>query len=175
MAFVLKTASQCEAKVILGVVTVASYFKPLRRKIGVVTLVLSCVFMAGWMRSYVTIDSIYRPWPGQSGGSSVIESEKGHVFWYSSRQPWCDTKLSFPTLNSNSVAASSNILTSDEVRWSIKSFGFAIGEFEPPPAARGRPNRIVWVIPHFHIAIPLTLLSAYLLLSKPRASKPLSK
>src|SRR6266700_4979357 len=34
------------------------YFKPWRRKLGVVTLLLACVFVAGWVRSLSTFDSI---------------------------------------------------------------------------------------------------------------------
>ena len=34
------------------------YFKPWRRKIGVVTLMLACVFMGGWMRSIFFLDFI---------------------------------------------------------------------------------------------------------------------
>lgn len=33
-----------------------TYFKPLRRKIGVLTLLLACVLAAGWVRSYIDDD-----------------------------------------------------------------------------------------------------------------------
>ena len=33
------------------------YFKPLRRKIGVCTLVIACVFAAGWVRSLYVEDN----------------------------------------------------------------------------------------------------------------------
>src|SRR4051812_37506464 len=33
-----------------------TYFKPLRRKLGVVTLVTACVFAAGWVRSVFVAD-----------------------------------------------------------------------------------------------------------------------
>src|SRR5437763_11137498 len=35
------------------------FFKPCRRKIGVVTLVLACAFMAGWIRSQWIHDEIH--------------------------------------------------------------------------------------------------------------------
>jgi len=34
------------------------YFKPGRRKIGVLTLVMACVLMAGWVRSLQVVDEI---------------------------------------------------------------------------------------------------------------------
>ena len=35
-----------------------AYFKPLRWKIGVVTLVIACVFVVGWVRSVRVKDEI---------------------------------------------------------------------------------------------------------------------
>src|SRR6476619_2545374 len=35
-----------------------TYFKPLRRKLGVLTLVMALLFMAGWIRSYCRQDTI---------------------------------------------------------------------------------------------------------------------
>jgi len=37
---------------------VGEFFKPTRRKLGVMTLVIACVFAAGWMRSLFFIDGI---------------------------------------------------------------------------------------------------------------------
>ena len=34
------------------------FFKPWRRKLGIVTLVLACVFMGGWVRSYSAHDAL---------------------------------------------------------------------------------------------------------------------
>src|SRR6478736_6446220 len=34
------------------------YFKPLRRKIGVLTLAMACLFTAGWIRSQTICDGI---------------------------------------------------------------------------------------------------------------------
>src|SRR5689334_11887992 len=39
-----------------GSVNMGEYFKPFRRKIGVITLVMACVFSAGWIRSRNTSD-----------------------------------------------------------------------------------------------------------------------
>ena len=55
-----------------------TYFKPLRRKIGVLTLVLACVLMAGWVRSLsiqdkelFNIDSL----------RNAIISSQGSIAW----------------------------------------------------------------------------------------------
>jgi hypothetical protein len=39
----------------------ATYFKPWRRKIGVMTLMMACVFMAAWLRSYKISDRLLLP------------------------------------------------------------------------------------------------------------------
>lgn len=35
-----------------------AYFKPLRRKIGVIALVMACVFAMGWVRSISVLDEV---------------------------------------------------------------------------------------------------------------------
>lgn len=148
-----------------------NYFQPLRRKVGLVTLLLACALVAGWMRSFETIDSVYYPEPGTGGGSSILESENGFFLWYST-EPWWGTERQFPALFSRSIDTSSKIMTSNEVKWSTRFFGFASGEIEPPALLRGKLNRRLWVIPYWFIILPMTLLSGYLLLSKPRVRQP---
>lgn len=43
------------------------YFKPLRRKVGVMTLLLECTFAAGWVRSLKIEDNILVPHPSPIG------------------------------------------------------------------------------------------------------------
>lgn len=104
------------------------YFKPLRRKIGVVTLLLACVFVAAWVRSYDE------------------ESANGVEF------PFYDDRY--------------NLLLLPE--------GIVLGKFvlELEENQQVLVLHDFFVIPHWTIVIPLTLLSAWLLLSKPRQPKP---
>ena len=55
--------------------------------------------------------------------------------------------------------------------WSIKVAGFMIGQSEYDPNYEC-PKRFA-VVPYWSIVVPLTFLSAFLLLTKPRKSSPM--
>lgn len=150
-----------------------SYFKSLRRKIGVVTLVLACVFMAGWLQSF-RVDYLveYRQHMLISiDGGLVWErpvrqpSVQSHDFHFLSR----DLKK-FPFLAAPFTAPTPD----DKWRWSCA--GFVIAEYEVAvTTAAGtvslETNRF-YRVPYWSITVSLTLISALLLLSKPRANYP---
>lgn len=100
------------------------YFKLWRRKIGVVTLLMACVFMVAWMRSLIATDSVTLPFKNQSGTDTIIVTRAGMV----------------------------DIL---------------LRKASEVPGQKGRVQSR-FPIPIMLIAIPLALLSAWLLLSKPR-------
>ena len=54
------------------------YFKPWRRKIGVVTLVMACVLMAGWVRSLTVADHIDIP---RNNRLHMLNSRHGHLVY----------------------------------------------------------------------------------------------
>src|SRR5947208_128170 len=56
-----------------------SYFKPLRKKIGVGTLVMACLFAMGWVRSLTVEDEVYFP----SGKMMPVlaYSSHGYIVW----------------------------------------------------------------------------------------------
>src|SRR5262249_50446664 len=58
----------------------SSYFKPLRRKIGVLTLVMACVLMVGWIRGRY-VEEIFIPCGKGSSMHDFIFSGSG-VTWY---------------------------------------------------------------------------------------------
>jgi len=122
------------------------FFKGWRRKAGCVTLVMACVFMAIWLRTFAATDTII---VGQVGISSV-DGVLAVV-----------TNDEIPTPRWESADAIR--LDSDRVRfhWQLRLFGFRRGVDGDDQA---------WTIPYWSIVIPLTLLSAYLLLTKPRQS-----
>ncbi len=111
------------------------YFKPWQRKIGVVTLVTACVFMAGWARSGL-IHDVLRGGPGDI--ECFIISHAG-LF-----SIWIGPDSSTP-------------------KFSWITFGPNVTN---PATHPGTP------IPYSTIAIPLTLLSVYLLLSQPKSRHP---
>jgi hypothetical protein len=101
-----------------------TYFKPLRRKVGVVTLVMACVFAAGWVRSYSE------------------ELVNGIEF------PFYDNRYNLVVIPEG-IVLGTLVLQGEENQPELVFDDF----FE---------------IPHWLIVVPLTLLSAWLLLSKVR-------
>ena len=93
------------------------YFKPLRRKVGVATLLFSCALAGVWV--------------------VVPESE----------------------FEDESVGLDFTI--------SVEATGFGI-EWQGFSSTFGGSRDFKWLIPYWSVVLPLTLLSAYLLLSKPR-------
>lgn len=101
------------------------FFKPWRRKVGVVSVGLACVFMAGWVRSYQTDDQF-----------EVF----GHMF------------VSF---EGSFYEMSRTVTVSNQGGSNIATIALSP----------------LWQCPYWTVVAPLTLLSTYLLLSKPRPAK----
>jgi hypothetical protein len=117
-----------------------SYFKPLRRKVGIVALVLACVFTAGWVRSRYYVDWRYLQFGDRF---CLLRSDRGGF------------SCNWTTKPSPSVALFG---TQPLQQMTILATG-------PAP-------RDAFFIYYAASAIPLTLLSAWLLLSKPRTPVP---
>jgi len=150
------------------------YFKPRRRKFGVITLLMACVLMVGWVRSNFFKDELWfskDPSPNQvfvqscTGGvrffygSANGEITRGGYWWISRRCGAGD--LNFAGFGVPFVF---------DRRWQYWGFDFGKGhEIQQPPT-----EYILqfMFIPYWSIVLPLTLLSAFLLLSKPRKSTP---
>ena len=143
------------------------YFKPWRRKVGVVTLLLACMFAAGWVRSLSIEDSIYRVSGVGSPAIAYVQSTRGCILW------WSNSKSYFPANSSGLVwsfsAAKINSfnINDDNNRspWLLKQIGIGIGSRVDIGMGRD-----VWIVPYWPIVIPLSLISAFLLLSKSRRS-----
>lgn len=146
------------------------FFNPWRRKIGVVTLGLALLFMGIWMRSYAHCDEVAIRW---SPSSDVLigTCRDGLLFKFS---PNVDS--SKPNLVMKSYAREAN-WPEDPVDWwlptcQIRPTTFqlcglrycnAIGSI-----SSGTVTFKLWIISYWWAIAPITLLSAYLLLSKPR-------
>lgn len=117
-----------------------TYFKPLRRKIGVVTLLLACVFAAGWITS---LEASGKYLLRLNGIFLAFESSRGALGWQ--------------TFQARPETLFGENWNSPNVHMS-RSLGFNM-------------------IPYWSIVLPLTLLSAWLLLSIPRTlhSNPASE
>ena len=141
------------------------FFKPWRRKIGVVTLVIACVLAAGWVRSLVVMDRII--WTN-NGSMSSFASIDGMVWWYrispislTNRVVWRSAKNPNPPID---------LWANYDPTWRFQFSGLQFGVGQ----SNKHPNMGISIceIPYWFVIIPLTLLSAYLLLTRPRIPKP---
>jgi hypothetical protein len=147
-----------------------TYFKPWRRKFGVVTLVIACVLAAGWVRSLMVLDSFYSINPqfraSYQGAFCVVFHSHGG--WVSG---WLlggtETRSDFTRPNWHRIPAhkaKSFENTRDDLSWKALVVGVGFGT----PSTGNPLKRSIWYFRYSSIVIPLTLLSAWLLLSKVR-------
>lgn len=159
-------------------------FKPWRRKIGVLTLLMACVFAVAWLRSFrmnetITIRS------GTFTHESLVSVER-RVGWLRSRDQIesadRELGLTFPhwwyaALPGIRPDPARPFFGSADVHWRWQFLGAGSGEIPAFSSdfddSSARHIDFV-VIPDWAVVVPLTLLSAYLLLTKPRPAKPSS-
>lgn len=146
------------------------YFKPLRRKIGVVMLLLAGVIVVGWVKSQQAQDTFTMSTHGQCYIQSV--SWNGNLIVMLAEVKRSDKPYVLPFWESRPI---------DSKGWYFKAGGNPVHQ-DPTLIPLGMKSydiggqRILVSITgcrlqYWQVAIPLTLLSAYLLLSKPRAGK----
>jgi hypothetical protein len=141
-----------------------SYFKPWKRKIGLLTLAMACVFAAGWVRSQTTVDLMYLDFPNSN--FVFISGSGSFLIVRDTRFTWADPAV---------VTKMSVILVPvDYSYFNVRGYrrGWAatnVGVYSSVEDAlmNGTPTAMT---PYGYVVIPLTLLSAFLLLSKPRKS-----
>lgn len=145
------------------------YFKPWRRKIGVVTLVLACVFAAGWVRSRAKFDFVNIVYGSSccriASCFGLISIKRETPF--DGRSGWTSGDLSTVTswLDQNGKLTT---LNSVHVEWRLHLGDIDIGAGTSKRATQERIT--VCTLPYWYFVASLTLLSAYLLLSKPRSA-----
>jgi hypothetical protein len=158
------------------------FFWGWRRKVGLMTLLMACVFAAGWVRSFYVRDTIiiYGRFPVLS-----VSSKDGQLSW-EKQLPFVLKGPFNPVQDLNDGAQNYWEPWDIHWRWRREWYGFLFGSgvlslsldkfppnerrwmSEPPQKRRVE----VWMIPYWSIVIPLTLLSAFLLLSTPHQSTP---
>ena len=128
------------------------FFKGWRRKIGVLTLVMACVFMAGWVKSHRSFDVFMSPlgkhWV------LIVVSTKGAVTCVQWNLPFNELP---GFVSHNLVEPWNSIDIAHHYDNQVDENGN-----QPPKSICVGPVR------YWSVVIPLTLLSAYLLLLKPR-------
>lgn len=140
----------------------SEFFNGWRRKIGCVTLVMACAVAGVWYRSYVVADIIsctaLDPW--------FITVRNGEV-------AWTRTNLNCPV--------GARMACDDTQLWATTLSTTALSELRPKFSGRGAYSGVestIAIAPNarptfsiFWVNLGLTLLSAYLILWKPR-TKP---
>lgn len=116
------------------------FFNDWRRKVGCVLLVTACLLMGAWIRSYSFEDSF---WFVRGNKCHLINSDHSELAW-----------LSFDESGGNKFYG-----------WDSRKYstdGIANLATQWPHDTQS------WVVHYWQILLPLTLLSAWLLLWKPR-------
>ena len=144
------------------------YFKPVRRKLGVVTLAMACLFAAGWVRSDHRSDIVMYDLNVNDDNWGAISSYRQRLRWAHIFGDPDNLKESagFQVLSYPVPPPSEVLLSEDYCR--LEFLGF---EFKLFPRIRGSlppPFETLIAVPYWSIVLPLTLLSACLLLNKPR-------
>lgn len=131
------------------------FFRGWKRKAGLVTLVLACVFAAGWVRSLDKMDDVDLPdWGITSNFLRVCDGEisLNNILPSEHERAGGVTDAEYESRNHTSS------------RWC----GFAFEQAYPKNGSRIR----AYTIPFWALVIPLTLLSAWLLLNRSKQLKP---
>ncbi len=155
------------------------FFQGWRRKVGCVTLLMACLFMTGWVRGLFFVDFLW--FPGEKGAylHQVMFTRNMAIFQKSVSLssdfllPWDEETFyvnSYPRWQWRPSDDMGFLLANyPKVTWRCRVSGFDIVE----ASADDDIYRGTFVaIPYFSIITPLTLLSAWLLLSKPRVVNP---
>ena len=149
------------------------YFRGWKRKAGLVTLLMACVFAACWIRSTLVQTTVSFP----TGFTTFHEIIVGYgaIVWgrmffrpgeVQRGSEWTETKLT------KGVDSAFELLD-DDTPWSVRFLGFGVSNFSVPnDLAESQQNDPIGislvVIPFWLINFPIAAVSAWLLLSKRR-------
>ena len=154
---------------------VGEYFKEWRRKVGVLTLVLACIFAGAWIRGF-TIEDVVRMGDGQrivTRGrilQTLSTSARNGFVWTredtDSDITWLAGRQSHPVGESHSFDPKENVIDTGVMDWRWQFCGFDFGKYRGDP-----PDTLFYLqISHWSVVVPLTLISALLFLTKSRPS-----
>ncbi|MDB5346741.1 MAG: hypothetical protein JWP89_5118 [Schlesneria sp.] len=144
-----------------------SFFYGWRRKAGGVTLVMACVFAAAWVGSLTEMQALFRL---NENDTHLVASVDGNISW-ERIWPIPTPRRSRWVHKRNRIVGPNDPDSDCDVHWNITGFGFDFRAFSKLETGAGVPpytqEFALWQIPYWSITIPLTLLSAYLILWKP--------
>ena len=144
------------------------YFQGWKRKAGIVTLAMACLLAAGWVRSTASSDYI-RIFPVQFHGVLIVSAQQAilvQVWSGAIRQSPETTTRNKPRKKKPDYQPERFGIHLDEELTRRMKFSGGIGTVFQPE--KGRFERYhEFKAPYWAIVIPLTLISASFLLSKP--------
>lgn len=139
-----------------------TFFHSWRRKAGCVTLVIACAVFLMWMRSYSFEDRV-----NCASGMSVHDflSRCGTIQWHKSTPAWIASGWSTQALSpsDNQIYDRDPEFFKTNLSWEWLGFISCETRFQFSDL-----KDRVWIAPYWMAVLPLTLLSAYLILWKPR-------
>jgi hypothetical protein len=145
------------------------YFKPWRRKVGVVTLILACVFAAGWARSYSTVDYFTL----NSSMSLIFVSGSGSFCLTTGRSGrHINTPGEPVVMYISPVSYLWRPVGSGARKLEFVWYNYRAPKVEIYRSSGPGTEKRIEMIPFWCVLLPIALLSAWLLLSKPRQRKP---
>ena len=143
------------------------FFKPWRRKIGVVTLSMALVATVGWVRSLSRSDVFSIP--SAEHQSEILHSGGNFIAWVSYFRDHPSNEPIFPEWNTFPYSEKNKIRNAHEtagINWNWRVLGFGYGTLE----TKNKTRVTFRIVPYWSVTIPLTLISFWLLLSKSRQS-----
>jgi hypothetical protein len=170
------------------------FFNGWRRKIGMMTLVLALMFMELWGRSH-SVKDLWGFGSGQEKAVLGLTTFPGEFRWQRQefdREAFYRVGWYCRAYDTSELAATDDVVSpSGKLEWRWRRLGFDFGaatlnatSYAAPgyyaegvevPQDPEEPNlkRVVfWTIPFYSIVLPLTAVSAFLLIFKPRQSLP---
>jgi len=142
------------------------FFRGRRRKIGLLTLLMACMFAAGWVRSFVRGDGAY-------SAMGQLISHHGGLFCEIIPSLF-EFRLSCFSTDAESMRNPYSHPSLTDI-WDWKRLGFAFGAQEGDiKNADGTTSRVTvyrFYIPYLSIVVPLFLISMWLLLDRPGSAK----
>ena len=158
------------------------FFNGWRKNAGVVTLLMALAFMGGWGRSFININRFNFSAAGYN--FHWLGSFNGSIAWQ--RIVPNDTSNWSTDLNENArelflenaEAVAEHLLGTilnheNKIEWKHRFLGFEIGEYRQA-GALGTIEVTIWKLSYWSLITPLTLISAFLLLSKHRKSNQIN-
>lgn len=135
-----------------------TFFHGWRRKAGLVTLVMACLFTAGWVKSLRLTDIVV--FNSGAHSTELFYSFDSSIVWahFQGEEPVGATIPEWDTVSKTEYS----FFEDPEYDWHLRGAGFGIGRCARKNLAH------IGIAPYWATAVPLAVVSAYLLLAPPQ-------